>query len=355
LSVVDWGGDPVAESGLLTISPIHLNISGVARTVTFTVRMELVDPVGPQPFQFLKNGDAACQQPTGTTSGLVLDCQYPVPVDNLGDGTLAPHPLTITPITAASATTDAGGEVQVSITGDVGGTAGTTRLIDLHRHAHLTVSAPGSIGGHVGDVVDVPWTVTNTGPDELPGFRALFTLSAPPGTEWIGPAPALCDPPVVPKSLSGCTNGTVLVPGDSLTDTWRLKIVSRVVGTGHITAQINNEWWPPNLVITDPTGGQGSDAVINVRVRPSGNYVPLGPVATVSRCTRALMCSHHAWPAATNSVKLPYSPRRFVSFDTRSALAIRTVASTPPLDSGSNGSHEYTVAPWCRPAATTVG
>lgn len=56
-------------------------------------------------------------------------------------------------------------------------------------------------------------------------------------------------------------------------DIWQLKIVSDVVGTGHITAQLaSNAGLPPNQAITDPAQGQGSDAEINVKVLPGHRY-----------------------------------------------------------------------------------
>jgi LPXTG-motif cell wall-anchored protein len=285
LEVIDWGGHAVAENGVLTIAPVHLRIDGVARTVPFTVHIELSEELGPQPFRFLNNGDDACHRPSGTTSGLVLDCQYPLPVDDHGDVTLAPR-LTITPITASLGST-IGGSVKLSITPDGGGTAVGIRPIDLHRHVHLTASAPDSVSGHVGDIVDVPWTVTSTGPDELPSAGALFTFTAPPGTEWTGRAAAQCDPPVVPKTKYVCTNATVLLPGSSFGDTWQLKIISDVVGTGHITAQLaSNAGLPPDQAITDPAEGRGSDAEINVKVLPGPPVSDTPTPATSSPATR---------------------------------------------------------------------
>lgn len=43
--------------------------------------------------------------------------------------------------------------------------------------------------------------------------------------------------------------------------------------------------------------------------------------------------------------ELSYALRRFASVDTRSAFAIRTVASDPPFDSGSQGTHVWTCIP----------
>lgn len=53
----------------------------------------------------------------------------------------------------------------------------------------------------------------------------------------------------------------------------------------------------------------------------------------------------NASQASNNSAHDEYSSRRFVSVGTRSALAIRTVASDPPFDSGSAGTHVATDTP----------
>jgi hypothetical protein len=283
LGLVSWGGNAVAENGALTIGPVMLTITGGARTVPFSVRLELDDAGSGQPFRFLNDGDDACHRPAGVTSGLVLDCQYSVPVDGSGgvsDVTLSPR-VTITAITAASTGSTSGGSVKLTVTGDVGGTHVGIRPVDLRRHAHLNAAVAGPISGHVGDIVDVPWTVTNTGPDELPGTKGQLTLTAPAGTEWTGAAAAQCNPPVVPKSKYVCYTGTLL-PGGSRSETWQLKIVSNAVGTGHITAEIKSQAGElPNLAVTDPSAGQGSDAAINVTVL-SGPPATRSPAPTPS-------------------------------------------------------------------------
>jgi hypothetical protein len=55
----------------------------------------------------------------------------------------------------------------------------------------------------------------------------------------------------------------------------------------------------------------------------------------VIRCCRALTCPQNTSQAASSAAKLPYSPSRFASVGTRSALASFTVDSDPPLDAGS--------------------
>ena len=65
----------------------------------------------------------------------------------------------------------------------------------------------------------------------------------------------------------------------------------------------------------------------------------------VTRCGRALTWSQNAAQAASSSAKLAYSGSRFASVGTRSALAIFTVDSDPPLDAGSYGTHVATVRP----------
>ena len=55
--------------------------------------------------------------------------------------------------------------------------------------------------------------------------------------------------------------------------------------------------------------------------------------------------SQKASQAASSSAKSAYSPRRLCSVGTRSALTILTVASEPPLDSGSAGTQVATVSP----------
>jgi hypothetical protein len=65
----------------------------------------------------------------------------------------------------------------------------------------------------------------------------------------------------------------------------------------------------------------------------------------VMRCSRALTRSQSASQAASSAAKSSYAPRRLWSVGTRSALAIRTVASEPPLLCGSAGTHVATVSP----------
>jgi hypothetical protein len=57
----------------------------------------------------------------------------------------------------------------------------------------------------------------------------------------------------------------------------------------------------------------------------------------VIRWSRALTRSQNSTHAASSAAKSSYSPRRLCLVGTRSALAILTVASEPPLLSGSAG------------------
>ena len=65
----------------------------------------------------------------------------------------------------------------------------------------------------------------------------------------------------------------------------------------------------------------------------------------VTRCSRVLTRSQNASQAASSSAKSAYPPRRLCSVGTRSALAIRTVASEPPLVYGSAGTQVAIVSP----------
>ena len=65
----------------------------------------------------------------------------------------------------------------------------------------------------------------------------------------------------------------------------------------------------------------------------------------VTRCGRALTCSQNTPHAASSAAKLAYSSSKFASVGTRSALAIFTVDSDPPLDAGSYGTQVATVSP----------
>ena len=82
----------------------------------------------------------------------------------------------------------------------------------------------------------------------------------------------------------------------------------------------------------------------DVQMRPSMSSRAFG-VAAVSRWTRALTRSHHSKQASASSANERYSGSRFAEVGTKSLLAILTVFSAPPLDSGSNGSHVSTLQP----------
>jgi hypothetical protein len=65
----------------------------------------------------------------------------------------------------------------------------------------------------------------------------------------------------------------------------------------------------------------------------------------VSRCARVLTCSQNSRHAVSSWENVRYSCSRFAAVGTRSAFAIRTVASDPPLDCGSAGTHVRIVIP----------
>ena len=65
----------------------------------------------------------------------------------------------------------------------------------------------------------------------------------------------------------------------------------------------------------------------------------------VTRWTRALTWSQNASHAASSSANEPYCCSRLVSLGTRSALAIFTLDSDPPLDAGSAGTQVWMVTP----------
>jgi tetrahydromethanopterin S-methyltransferase subunit E len=65
----------------------------------------------------------------------------------------------------------------------------------------------------------------------------------------------------------------------------------------------------------------------------------------VTLCTRLLTCPQNSAQALSSAAKLPYSARRFVSVGTKSALAILTAFSLPPLLAGSAGTHVAMLSP----------
>ena len=105
---------------------------------------------------------------------------------------------------------------------------------------------------------------------------------------------------------------------------------------------------PDRLIIIDqpllPEGQHIGLGRQRVQGCPLGGQPPAG-TAALSRWTRPFTRSQNSAQAASSSPKLPYSSRRFAAVGTRSALAIFTVASVPPLDSGSNGRQVCTVQP----------
>ncbi len=65
----------------------------------------------------------------------------------------------------------------------------------------------------------------------------------------------------------------------------------------------------------------------------------------VTRWTRELTCPQNCSHAASSCANEPYCGNRLVSFGTRSALAIFTDDSDPPLLAGSAGTQVWIVTP----------
>ena len=86
------------------------------------------------------------------------------------------------------------------------------------------------------------------------------------------------------------------------------------------------------------SAGSGCSLVRSIARRSSG-------FCRVCLCTRELTFAHHASHSRASSANEVYSGRRFAPMGTRSAFAIRTEASAPPLDSGSYGTHVRTWQP----------
>ncbi len=64
------------------------------------------------------------------------------------------------------------------------------------------------------------------------------------------------------------------------------------------------------------------------------------------RCSRPFTASQNASQGLTSSANDEYAGSRFASVGTRSASAMRTVASEPPLDSGSATTQVATLSPY---------
>lgn len=100
----------------------------------------------------------------------------------------------------------------------------------------------------------------------------------------------------------------------------------------HITLRVC-----PNTLVNGASGTRCS------RVRSSASNS--SGARPVSRCALALTSPQNPAHACSSSAKLRYASRRFTRVGTRSRLASRTVASTPPLDSGSAGTQVVIVMP----------
>ncbi|MGY0236614.1 hypothetical protein [Longispora urticae] len=274
-------GPPIAEDGIMTVGEVRVSLTETpSRTAVFHLVFEFAPSNMEPAFQFADNG-ATCRVPEGGVPGTTLDCAYTVHLDDHDAGTFAPR-IRITPLRDLPTM---GGPllwVKIAPEGMEDNYVRGGGMVGLRHRAHLTV-AVAPVTGQIGDVVDVPWTVTNVGPDELPGVRADLTLTAPSGTEWTGAAAAQCDPPVIPKVKYHChgSPGT-LVPGGTMSETWQLRITSATVGTGRVTVALTDSSGEQiDVRFTDPTPGLDSTADIVVTpppARPGDRYVPVGPV-----------------------------------------------------------------------------
>ncbi|MEV6525801.1 hypothetical protein AB0M43_28025 [Longispora sp. NPDC051575] len=278
----ELGGPTVAEDGVLTFGGVRVGITDTpSRVAVFHLTFELEDPELMPHFQFLADDNGArCHTPPGGTPGRTQKCAYTVNLDGHDEAVFSPR-LRITPLSADPAARASLIWVTFAPEGMDASARRGVRAAMRHK-AHLTAAVHGPVTGQIGDVVDVPWTVTNVGPDELPGFRASLTLTAPGGTEWTGAAAARCDPPAIPKVEYRCVGSGILVPGATMTETWQLRITSTTVGTGRVTAQlIDSAGESEDMGFTDPTPGPDSTADIVVTpppARPGDRYVPVGPV-----------------------------------------------------------------------------
>ncbi len=119
---------------------------------------------------------------------------------------------------------------------------------------------------------------------------------------------------------------------------------SRVCGTEYCPPSNATIGVLPGTTLLTPNATVCGDAGIGCSAARSCASISAG-ARRVTRCVRALTCSQNASHAASSCAKLSYAGRRLVSLGTRSALAIFTLDSDPPLDAGSAGTHVWIVTP----------
>ncbi len=235
-------GDVVADGTRLTINAPKVRNDGATALTFVYVEYELIPASATDslPFEFMGGGDQECSE-NGTIPHRLIGCFYRTTVDpstTLDVTTKLDLALTGTSMTSPSPS------LKISV-----GTGSQTVPITRTKvpPADLTVTIAGHRSGHVGDVVDVPWTVTNHGPGTVPKGSLTLRLNAPSGTEWTGPAAALCRRPVPgPQPNYVCKVDDEVVPGQATSETWQLKILSTPVGTGEISA------YPMPFIGVDP-------------------------------------------------------------------------------------------------------
>ncbi|WP_412541850.1 LPXTG cell wall anchor domain-containing protein [Longispora sp. K20-0274] len=248
LSIVSLGEAVVSYSQQssaleLTMGPVTLRNTGAGAATKAVVRFELDARVS-SAYQFAADADLndpRCKHPavpTGLGSEFYLDCEYPVAIAAGGTASLtASHLLAL-----RGGAGDALPTVKVTVTSS-GEDSDTKSVVPTWKKltADLAVTVDASrLHGNVGDVVDLPWTVTNLGPDVATDGFALI-LIAPPGTEWTGAAAATCNPPRVPNTEYRCASHSKVEVGaaHSVTETWQLKIVSSTIGSGTVQVAIS--------------------------------------------------------------------------------------------------------------------
>lgn len=223
-------GDVVADSTKLIINAPKVKNDGTAALTFVYVEYELIPASATDslPFQFMGGGDHECGE-NGTIPHRLVGCFYRTAVEP--GATLDVTTKLDLELTGTS-TTSPTPSLKISV-----GTGSQTIPITRTKvpPADLTVTIAGHRSGHVGDVVDVPWTVTNHGPGTVPKGSLTLRLTPPPGTVWTGPAASLCRPPVpAPPAEYVCKVDDEVAPGQATSETWQLKIVSTPVGTGKI-------------------------------------------------------------------------------------------------------------------------
>jgi hypothetical protein len=155
-------------------------------------------------------------------------------------------------------------------------TAPVNRIKQLSDFAATITTQP---RGRVGDIVDVPRSVTNNGPRAALGYG--LGLQAPSGTEWVGNAAAQRGTP--PRTFYKCI-APALGVGRTYSETWQLRIVSADVATaGKIW--VLTDWYGVGNDLIDPCFStldedrSNNAAAVNVTIdtspRPSASVKPM--------------------------------------------------------------------------------